>query len=152
MYSTSSLQGVWHHIHGSLHQICQCKVQFDQYVTTNIGVLIPYMVSLYNAVATGCNQSFYKSHQGGNLQLQSSCDQLQFSPVASPSENLQLDFKTLLKMCLPTRRIFKLQDRLRWPIAMHSKTMRKTSVLCKTSKINLGFLSTGSLEIPSGMR
>ena len=95
MYSTSSLQGVWHHIHGCLHQICQCKVQFDQYVTTNIRVLFPYMVSLYNAVATGCNQSFYKSHQGGNSQLQSSCDQLRFSPVASPSEKLQLDFKTL---------------------------------------------------------
>ena len=95
MYSTSSLQGVWHHIHGCLHQICQCKVQFDQYVTTNIVVLFPYMVSLYNAVATSCNQSFYKSHQGGNLQLQSSCNQLRFSPVASPSEKLQLDFKTL---------------------------------------------------------
>ena len=95
MYSTSSLQGVWHHIHGCLHQICQCKVPFDQYVTTNIRVLFPYMVSLYNAVATGCNQSFYKSHQGGNSQLQSSCDQLRFSPVASPSEKLQLDFKTL---------------------------------------------------------
>ena len=96
MYSTSSLQGVWHHIHGWLHQICQCKVQFDQYVTTNIGVLFPYMVSLYNVVATSCNQSFYKSHQEGNSQLQSSCDQLRFSPVASPSEKLQLDFKTLL--------------------------------------------------------
>ena len=95
MYSTSRLQGVWHHIHGCLHQICQCKVQFDQYVTTNIGVLFPYMVSLYNAVATGCNQSFYKSQQGGNLQLQSSCNQLRFSPVASLSEKLQLDFKTL---------------------------------------------------------
>ena len=65
-------------------------------MTTNIGVLSPYMVSLYNAVATSCNQSFYKSHQGGNSQLQSSCDQLQFSPVASPSEKLQLDFKTLV--------------------------------------------------------
>ena len=96
MYSTSSLQGVWHHIHGCLHQICQCKVQFDQYMTTNIGVLFPYMVTLYNVVATSCNQSFYKSHQGGNLQLQSSCDQLWFSPVASPSEKLQLDFKTLI--------------------------------------------------------
>ena len=98
MYSTSSLQGVWHHIHGCLHQICQCKVQFDQYVTTNIGVLFPYMVSLYNAVATSCNQSFYKSRQGGNSQLQSSCDQLRFSPVASPSEKLQLDLKTLVVM------------------------------------------------------
>ena len=97
MYSTSSLQGVWYHIHGSLHQKCRCKVQFDQYVTTNIGVLFPYMVSLYNAVATGCNQSFYKSQKGGNLQLQSSCDQLRSSPVASPSEKLQLDFKTLLR-------------------------------------------------------
>ena len=95
MYSTSSLQGVWHHIHGFLHQKCQCEVQFDQYVTTNIGVLFPYMVSLCNAVATGCNQSFYKSQQGGNSQLQSSCDQLWSSPVASPSEKLQLDFKTL---------------------------------------------------------
>ena len=95
MYSTSSLQGVWHHIHGFLHQKCQCKVQFDQYVTTNIGVLFPYMVGLYNAVATSCNQSFYKSQKGGNLQLQSSCDQLRSSPVASPSEKLQLDFKTL---------------------------------------------------------
>ena len=95
MYSTSSLQGVWHHIHDCPHQICQCKVQFDQYVTTNIGVLFPYMVSLYNAVATSCNQSFYRSHQGGNSQLQSSCNQLRFSPVASPSEKLQLDFKTL---------------------------------------------------------
>ena len=95
MYSTSSLQGVWHHIYGCLHQICQCKVQFDQHVTTNIGVLFPYMVSLYNAVATSCNQSFYKSHQGGNSQLQSSCNQLRFSPVASLSEKLQLDFKTL---------------------------------------------------------
>ena len=98
MYLTSSLQGAWHHIHGCLHQICQCKVQFDQYVTTNIGVLFPYMASLYNAVATSCNQSFYKSHQGGNSQLQSSCDQLRFSPVASPSEKLQLDFKTLVLM------------------------------------------------------
>ena len=95
MYSTSSLQGVWHHIHGFLHQKCQCEVQFDQYVTTNIGVLFPYMVSLYNAVATGCNQSFYKSQKGGNSQLQSSCNQLRSSPVASPSEKLQLDFKTL---------------------------------------------------------
>src|SRR5438128_8146137 len=95
MYSTSSLQGVWHHIHGYLHQKCQCKVQFDQYVTTNIGVLFPYMVSLYNAVATSCNQSFYKSQQGGNSQLQSSCNQLRSSPVASLSEKLQLDFKTL---------------------------------------------------------
>ena len=102
MYSTSSLQGVWHHIHGCLYQICQCKVQFDQYVTTNIGVLFPYMVSLYNAVTTSCNQSFYKSHQGGNSQLQSSCDQLRFSPVASPSEKLQLDFKTLLPIILKT--------------------------------------------------
>src|SRR5438132_10698635 len=100
MYSTSSLQGVWHHIHGYLHQKCQCKVQFDQYVTTNIGVLFPYMVSLYNAVATGCNQSFYKSQQGGNLQLQSSCDQLRSSPVASPSEKLQLDFKTLIGLAI----------------------------------------------------
>ena len=96
MYSTSSLQGVWHHIHGFLHQKCQCEVQFDQYVTTNIGALFPYMVSLYNAVATGCNQSFYKSQKGGNSQLQSSCDQLRSSPVASLSEKLQLDFKTLL--------------------------------------------------------
>ena len=95
MYSTSSLQGVWHHIHSCLHQKWQCKVQFDQYVTTNIGVLFPYMASLCNAVATGCNQSFYKSQRGGNLQLQSSCDQLRSSPVASPSEKLQLDFKTL---------------------------------------------------------
>ena len=54
------------------------------------------MVSLYNAVATGCNQSFYKSQQGGNSQLQSSYDQLRSSPVASPSEKLQLDFKTLV--------------------------------------------------------
>ena len=103
MYSTSSLLGVWHHIHGCLHQICQCKVQFDQYVTTNIGVLFPYMVSLYNAVATSCNQSFYKSHQGGNSQLQSSCDQLRFSPVASPSEKLQLDFKTLVPRVIRTQ-------------------------------------------------
>ena len=95
MYSTGSLQGVLHHIHGSLHQKCQCKVQFDQYVTTHIGVLFPYTVSLYNVVATGCNQSFYKSQQEGNSQLQSSCNQLQSSPVASPSEKLQLDFKTL---------------------------------------------------------
>ena len=65
-------------------------------MTTNIGVLFPYMVSLYNVVATSCNQSFYKSQRGGNLQLQSSCDQLQSSPVASPSEKLQLDFKTLV--------------------------------------------------------
>src|SRR5438128_3242968 len=100
MYSTSSLQGVWHHIHGCLHQKCQCKVQFEQYVTTNIGVLFPYMISLYNAVATGCNQSFYKSQQGGSSQLQSSCDQLQFSPVASPSEKLQLDLKTLATMTI----------------------------------------------------
>ena len=95
MYSTSSLQGVWHHIHGSLHQKYQRKVQFDQYVTINIGVLFPYMASLCNAVATGYNQSSYKSQRGGNLQLQSSCDQLQSSPVASLSEKLQLDFKTL---------------------------------------------------------
>ena len=95
MYSTSSLQGVWHHIHGCLHEKCQCKVQFDQYVTINIGVLFPYMVSLYNVVATSCNQSFYKSQKGGNSQLQSSCDQLWSSPVASLSEKLQLDFKTL---------------------------------------------------------
>ena len=54
------------------------------------------MVSLYNAVATSCNQSFYKSQQGGNSQLQSSCDQLRSSPVASLSEKLQLDFKTLV--------------------------------------------------------
>ena len=54
------------------------------------------MVSLYNVVATSCNQSFSKSQRGGNLQLQSSCDQLQSSPVASLSEKLQLDFKTLL--------------------------------------------------------
>ena len=101
MYSTSDLQGVWHHIHGCLHQIYQCKIQFDQYVTTNIGVLFPYMVSLYDVVATGCNQSFYMSHQGGNLQLQSSCDQLWFSPVASLSKKLQLDFKTLGKKNLP---------------------------------------------------
>ena len=40
---------------------------------------------------------FYKSQQGGNSQLQSSCDQLRSSPVASPSEKLQLDFKTLIK-------------------------------------------------------
>ena len=65
-------------------------------MTTNIGVLFPYMVSLYNVVATGCNQSFYKSQKEGNSQLQSSCDQLQSSSVASPSEKLQLDFKTLL--------------------------------------------------------
>ena len=97
MYSTSSLQSVWHHIHGCLHQKWQCKVQFDQYVTTNIEVLFPYMVSLYNVVATGCNQSFYKSQQGGNSQLQSSCNQLRSSPVASLSEKLQLDFKTLFK-------------------------------------------------------
>src|SRR5438128_1335807 len=103
MYSTSSLQGVWHHIHGYLHQKCQCKVQFDQYVTTNIGVLFPYIVSLYNVVATGFNQSFYKSQQGGNSQLQSSCNQLWFSPVVSPSEKLQLDFKTLLRMSLWSR-------------------------------------------------
>ena len=108
MYSTSRLQGVWHHIHGCLHQICQCKVQFDQYVTTNIGVLFPYMVSLYNAVATSCNQSFYKSHQGGNLQLQSSCNQLQFSPVASPSKKLQLDFKTLIPTCLCPSRVIRI--------------------------------------------
>ena len=113
MYSTSSLQGVWHHIHGCLHQIYQCKVQFDQYVTTNIGVLFSYMVSLYNAVATSCNQSFYKSHQGGNSQLQSSCDQLRFSPVASPSEKLQLDFKTLSIRVIPypkyeSERIFQI--------------------------------------------
>ena len=56
------------------------------------------MVSLYNVVATGCNQSFYKSQQGGNLQLQSSCNQLWSSPVASLSEKLQLDFKTLIGM------------------------------------------------------
>ena len=105
MYSTSSLQGVWYHIHGSLHQKCRCKVQFDQYVTTNIGVLFPYMVSLYNAVATGCNQSFYKSQKGGNLQLQSSCNQLQSSPVASPSEKLQLDFKTLTAVHLSKLRV-----------------------------------------------
>ena len=56
------------------------------------------MASLCNAVATGCNQSFYKSQRGGNLQLQSSCDQLRSSPVASPSAKLQLDFKTLATM------------------------------------------------------
>ena len=73
MYSTSSLQNVWHHIHNSLHQKCQCEVQFNQYVATNIGALFPYMVSLYNVVSTGCNQSLYKSQKEGNSQLQSSC-------------------------------------------------------------------------------
>ena len=67
-------------------------------LTINIGVVFPYMVSLYNMVATGCNQSFYKSQQGGNLQLQSSCNQLRSSPVASLSGKLQLDFKTLIGM------------------------------------------------------
>ena len=89
MYSTSSLQGVWHHIHGCLHQICQCKVQFDQYVTTNIRVLFPYMVSLYNAVATSLFTSHIKVATRNCSPVAISCGSVQL-PVRVKSCNWTL--------------------------------------------------------------
>jgi len=61
----------------------------------NIGVFIPYMYCLHNAVATGCNWSFSSFSKVGNWQLQSSCDWS--SPVRFPVflQSYGLDFKTL---------------------------------------------------------
>jgi len=64
----------------------------------NIGVFIPYMYCLHNAVATSCNWPFSSFSKVGNWQLQSSCNWS--SPVQFPVflQSYGLDFKTLLTL------------------------------------------------------
>ena len=76
----------------SLKTHCRSKL------ACNIGVFIPYMYCLHNAVATSCNWSFSSFSKVGNWQLQSSCNWS--GPVRFPVflQSYGLDFKTLFSI------------------------------------------------------
>ena len=103
---------------------------------------------------TGCNQSatgffdFWQTRQlatglitiDRNWQLQSSCDQLQSSPVASLCTSCQLDFETLLmsfaqkQQCHPNAVLIRLQV----------ACLESYKTLVSTVKYNIGFMLTDS--------
>ena len=66
------------------------------YMPLNGGVHGPSDRSSKRPVATGPQPVFLIFSKLGNWQLQSSCDQLRSSPVASLCTSCQLDFETLV--------------------------------------------------------